>query len=90
LLLAERAVLQEERGAPPLLLLDDVMSELDSARRRLLVQRLAEGGQAVMTTTDLAHVPGAGSAGVVRLEVRDGAVVTDRRPLQEVGEREAA
>jgi DNA replication and repair protein RecF len=90
LLLAERAVLQEERGAPPLLLLDDVMSELDSARRRLLVQRLAEGGQAVMTTTDLAHVPGADSAGVVRLEVRDGAVVTDRRPLQEVGEREAA
>ena len=33
LLLAERDVLADERGAPPLLLLDDVMSELDSGRR---------------------------------------------------------
>ena len=31
LLLAERDVLADERGAPPLLLLDDVMSELDAA-----------------------------------------------------------
>jgi recombinational DNA repair ATPase RecF len=30
LLLAERDALHDERGAPPLLLLDDVMSELDS------------------------------------------------------------
>ena len=33
LLLAEREALAEERGAPPLLLLDDVMSELDAERR---------------------------------------------------------
>ena len=43
LLLAERDVLDEERGAPPLLLLDDVMSELDAERRARLVARLGAG-----------------------------------------------
>jgi DNA replication and repair protein RecF len=79
LLLAERAVLEAERGAPPLLLLDDVMSELDSDRRGRLVERLRAGGQAVVTTTDLAHVPDADGPDVERLAVADGAV------LQEVG-----
>ena len=49
LLLAERAVLEDERGAPPLLLLDDVMSELDFGRRERLVERL-RAGQALVTT----------------------------------------
>jgi DNA replication and repair protein RecF len=73
LLLAERAVLHEERGAPPLLLLDDVMSELDADRRERLVERLRVG-QAVVTTTDLAHVPGAEEEDVVRLRVQAGHV----------------
>jgi DNA replication and repair protein RecF len=77
LLLAEREVLAAERGAPPLLLLDDVMSELDADRRGLLVRRLDDGGQAVITTTDLAHVPGAHAAGVVRLRVAPGTVLQD-------------
>jgi DNA replication and repair protein RecF len=77
LLLAERDVLTAERGAPPLLLLDDVMSELDADRRGLLVARLDDGGQSVVTTTDLGHVPGADAAGVVRLAVVPGAVLRD-------------
>jgi DNA replication and repair protein RecF len=76
LLLAERSALQEERGAPPLLLLDDVMSELDSGRRERLVERLRVG-QSVLTTTDLAHVPGAEEDDVVRLRVEGGAVVAE-------------
>jgi DNA replication and repair protein RecF len=72
LLLAERAALAEERGAAPLMLLDDVMSELDAGRRERLVDRL-QGGQSVVTTTDLAQVPGAGDAGVARLRMCDGA-----------------
>jgi DNA replication and repair protein RecF len=80
LLLAEREVLEEQRGAPPLLLLDDVMSELDSDRRAHLVARVsatpdgARGGQTVITTTDLAHVPGAEEAGVARLRASGGAL----------------
>jgi DNA replication and repair protein RecF len=76
LLLAERAALEDERGAPPLLLLDDVMSELDAARRERLVERLRVG-QSVVTTTDLAHVPGADDADVVRLRVEAGAVLPE-------------
>ena len=39
------------------MLLDDVMSELDSDRRRLLVELLRAGGQAVITATETGHVP---------------------------------
>ena len=77
LLLAEREVLAAARGHSPLLLLDDVMSELDPDRRAALAQRLArDGGQSLITTTDVAHVPGAEGVDVVRVAVRDGAAVT--------------
>lgn len=77
LLLAEREVLGAARGHPPLLLLDDVMSELDPDRRAGLAQRLArDGGQSVITTTDLAHVPGSQGADVTRVAVHDGIAVT--------------
>ncbi len=79
LLLAERAVLEDERGAPPLLLLDDVMSELDFGRRERLVERL-RAGQALVTTTDVAHVPGADEDDVVRLCVEDGVVTAQPVP----------
>ena len=52
LLLAERAVAAEQTGDLGALLLDDVMSELDDARRRLLVGTLTAGGQAIITTTN--------------------------------------
>ncbi len=79
LLLAERAVLAQERGTPPLLLLDDVMSELDADRRALLVERLDAGGQSVLTTTDLSHVPGADRGTVERIAVVDGSILQTAR-----------
>jgi DNA replication and repair protein RecF len=58
LLFAERRALLEVRRSPPMMLLDDVMSELDPHHRALLAQRLAEGGgQAVITTTEPGQVP---------------------------------
>jgi DNA replication and repair protein RecF len=75
LLLAERAELAAERGAPPLMLLDDVMSELDAGRRERLVEVLRAGGQSVITTTDLSHVPGAEDAGVERVAIADGRIL---------------
>src|ERR671911_361857 len=72
LLLAERAELEAERGAPPLMLLDDVMSELDAGRRERLVEVLRSGGQSVVTTTDLSHVPGAEDAYVERVAIAGG------------------
>ncbi len=58
LLLAERMALRAARGRLPLMLLDDVMSELDQARRTLLVDELKSGGQAILTTTEPSQVPG--------------------------------
>jgi DNA replication and repair protein RecF len=75
LLLAERSVLERERGRLPLMLLDDVMSELDGERRELLVRDLLTAGQSVIATTDLAHVPGASGADFARLRVGAGTVL---------------
>jgi DNA replication and repair protein RecF len=70
LLFAERTLLAERRGRPPLMLLDDVMSELDAERRELLAELLRSGGQAVITATEPGHVPGTARAegGLVRVE----------------------
>jgi len=75
LLLSEREELASERGAPPLMLLDDVMSELDHGRRERLVEVLRAGGQSVISTTDLSHVPGAEDAAVERVAIADGRVL---------------
>jgi hypothetical protein len=45
------------------------MSELDADRRGRLVERLRGGGQAIVTTTDLAHVPDADLPDVERIAV---------------------
>ncbi len=76
LLLAEREAIAARRHTPPVLLLDDVMSELDRDRRRALVELLrAAGGQSVITATDLDQVPGSADSRVTRLAVADGRVL---------------
>src|SRR3954454_23728211 len=75
LLLAEREVLLDARGLSPLLLLDDVMSELDAERRLRLAELLRGGGQALISATEAEHVPGAGEAGGVTINVEPGALV---------------
>jgi DNA replication and repair protein RecF len=73
LLLAERDAITSVRRSPPLMLLDDVMSELDRDRREALVDVLrAGGGQSIVTSTDLEHVPGAAEPDVTRIEVAGG------------------
>jgi DNA replication and repair protein RecF len=57
LLLAEAEVIAERRGTPPLVLLDDVLSELDAARRRTLAERIGRVGQAVVTATGADALP---------------------------------
>jgi DNA replication and repair protein RecF len=67
LLFAERQVLLEARQVIPLLLLDDVMSELDPGRRERLVARLGDGGQVLITAADEESVPAAARQSVVRM-----------------------
>lgn len=69
LLLAERAWQAQEGGVVPILLLDDVMSELDAVRRRALMGLLAAGGQTVVTTTDLHYFTSEELAGLTVVEL---------------------
>ena len=73
LLLAEREVIAAHRSAPPVMLLDDVMSELDRDRRQALVALLCStAGQSIITATDLEHVPGSDDGDVTHLAVSNG------------------
>ncbi|MGE5272452.1 MAG: DNA replication/repair protein RecF [Verrucomicrobiota bacterium] len=72
LILAEARLITERRGEPPLLLLDDVLSELDPGRRRVLVQEIQDRGQTVVTATTADALPGEPAQ---LLEVSPGRVV---------------
>jgi DNA replication and repair protein RecF len=72
LLFAERDLLGDERQRPPLMLLDDVMSELDGSRRALLADLLLTGGQGVVTATELEHVPRHDDPGTCVLRIDHG------------------
>jgi DNA replication and repair protein RecF len=64
--LASHVVVEEEIGSPPVLLLDDVFSELDGRRAEALVERLPDA-QAILTTAG--SVPaGVAPAAVVRVD----------------------
>ena len=58
LLLGEAELLEERRGTRPLLLLDDVLSELDPDRRRILADRVRASGQALVTSASRSALPG--------------------------------
>jgi DNA replication and repair protein RecF len=73
LLLAEADAIAERRDTPPLLLLDDVLSELDEERRSALIDLLPAGGQTVMTATAPELLPRSPDQLV---EVTPGAAVT--------------
>jgi DNA replication and repair protein RecF len=72
LLLAEAETIADRTGVPPLLLLDDVLSELDPGRRSVLAARVRSVGQALVTATDAAMLPAAPDQ---LLEVTPGAVL---------------
>ena len=71
LLLAEAELISERRGIAPLLLLDDVLSELDRNRRRILAERVLGTGQTLITATEASSLP---VAPAQLLEVSPGAV----------------
>jgi DNA replication and repair protein RecF len=57
LLLAEAELLVRRGSSPPLLLLDDVLSELDPERRAALAARIGSSGQALVTATSASALP---------------------------------
>lgn len=72
--LAERDLVAEARGEAPILLLDDVFSELDENRRRRVAQVVQSGGQSFLSTTEPEALPLRAEL-VVR--VKDGRLIPD-------------
>jgi DNA replication and repair protein RecF len=72
--LAEAQLLTQD-GDPPVLLLDDIVSELDEHRRASVLEGIAGFGQAWFTATSGALLPAAFVATCRVFEVRDGEVV---------------
>ena len=55
--LAEARFMLSQTGEPPVLLLDDVLSELDAERRHHLLKAVLEYQQVMITATDLDRFP---------------------------------
>jgi DNA replication and repair protein RecF len=72
--LAELDLLAELDARPPLLLLDDVFSELDPSRRAHLVRRIGSLPQAIVTTTTARDLDPALVAAASLWEVQPGLV----------------
>jgi DNA replication and repair protein RecF len=67
LLFAEREALIGSGAPPPLMLLDDVMSELDPPHRDLLAARLADAGQTLISAADAEALPAPAADSLVRM-----------------------
>jgi DNA replication and repair protein RecF len=79
--LAELVLLAEAAGRPPLLLLDDVFSELDPDRRAHLVRRIEALPQAFVTTTTLDDLDPALVARSTAWRVRPGRIERGHRSV---------
>ena len=71
--LAQLELTERESGEAPVLMLDDVMSELDPNRRRQLIERI-DRVQTFVTCTDVSDLAGARQGTVYRVE--NGALLT--------------
>jgi len=75
--LAELGWMQEQTGDTPVLLLDEVLAELDAARRRYLLAQVDSVEQGLLTATDPEMFSAAFRERAVLWEVRAGVVSTD-------------
>ena len=75
--LAEAEYLAETRGDDPIILLDDVFSEMDAGRRERVLQKVARYRQTLITTTDVGPVRAALGDSAAYFRVVDGAVSSE-------------
>ena len=72
--LAEASYLSQVRQDEPVVLLDDVLSEMDEDRRRRVLEKVAGYGQSLITTTDLDLVRPCFGSNATYLSVAGGTV----------------
>jgi DNA replication and repair protein RecF len=80
--LAEATHLADSKGEEPILLLDDVLSELDTSRRQQVMDAALAHEQALITTTDLPGLEGSVLAGATLLRVTKGGVTPSDTTLR--------
>jgi DNA replication and repair protein RecF len=74
--LAETDLMAEDAGEPPVLLLDDVLSELDAERRQMLIEAIARPDrQVIITATDVALLKAEPLRELPLARVEGGAIV---------------
>jgi DNA replication and repair protein RecF len=83
--LAEAEFMQAEVGERPILLLDDVLSELDPTRRAFVLERTVEGGQTLITTTDLDDLSPSFLARAEQFRVEAGSIHGPTGTVQALG-----
>jgi len=73
--LAEAGYLRSRLNDEPVILLDDVLSELDATRRHQLLEAVSSYNQVVITTTDIDYFEPGFLENAARFMVNDGTVV---------------
>jgi DNA replication and repair protein RecF len=76
--LAEGGYLSSKLNDEPIILLDDVLSELDTTRRHQLLEAVSSYSQVVITTTDIDYFEPEFIKNAARFRIRDGTVVPIR------------
>jgi DNA replication and repair protein RecF len=75
--LSELTFMHTSTGDQPILLLDDVFSELDSLRRAYLLAQISQYEQVLLTSTDLESFPAEFAQRSYHYRVTDGAVIKE-------------
>lgn len=74
--LAEIELIHDEVGEYPILLLDDVLSELDRQRQIQLIETFQHNVQTFITTTEIEHIPAERLPDASTFHIRSGSVVS--------------
>ena len=83
--IAEVEILRELIGADPILLLDDVMSEIDEGRRKMLLDLIDTTTQTFITTTNLGYFDDKTlqQAQIIRLPLQENMQETPRAQIEQ-------
>jgi len=84
--LAELRAMAAATGERPILLLDDVMSELDAQRRAALLGALADVRQGIVTTTDWTHFSPEFRGDAQQIQIEAGNATLVRRDMAKAGD----
>ena len=73
--IAEAKYLSEIRGTSPILLLDDMLSELDGIKRKLIFDKISQYTQCIVTTAEMEIVPKDNLIGIQHFRLEEGDII---------------